>query len=49
MRPDTSGVETVHYIDTDGQDLIAYWLNGLRDRRARARIERLELGLIRGL
>ena len=43
-------VGVVHYTDTDGRDLIADWLNGLRDRRAMARIaariERLELGLL---
>ncbi len=43
-------VGVVHYTDTDGRDLIADWLNGLRDRRAMARIaariERLELGLV---
>lgn len=27
-----------HYVSPDGQDLFARWLDGLRDRQARARI-----------
>lgn len=43
-------LEVIHYTDSYGRDLIVDWLNGLRDRRAMARIaariERLELGLL---
>ena len=39
----------LHYEDEAGRDLLAVWLNGLRDQQASARIaariQRLELGL----
>ena len=49
MNHSTYRFEVMHYTDANGRDLIADWLNGLRDQRAgariSARIERLVLGL----